>query len=122
MTVTMAHSVTVCFARRQECLSTSMYCIVTRVALVCAPNVLSRIEWEDLLEVRLVLCNSIRCLNKRKKELKSLKNQNKMIYIIAKKSGSRREIKKVKAEFSKNNSISSSEDWYSNSSLASNSS
>ena len=31
--------------------------------------------------------------NKWKKELKALKNQNKMIYIIAKKSGSRRKIK-----------------------------
>ena len=31
-----------------------------------------------------------------KKELKALKNQNKMLFIIAKKSGSRRELKNIK--------------------------
>ena len=34
--------------------------------------------------------------NKWKKELKYLKNKNKMLYIISKKSGSHREIKKIK--------------------------
>ena len=59
-----------------------------------------------------------------KKELKSLKKQNNMLYSIAKKLGSRREIQKIKKmrkEASKE-TYSSSEDWYSCSSLASNSS
>ena len=56
-----------------------------------------------------------------KKDLKSLKNQNKMLYSISKKSGLRREIKKIKKireKASKKTSISSSEDWDSESSLA----
>ena len=59
-----------------------------------------------------------------KKELKSFKYQNKMLYSIAKKSGSRRgiqNIKKIRKEYSKE-TYSSSEDWDSDSSLASNSS
>ena len=47
------------------------------------------------------------------KELKYLKKQNTILYSIAKKSGPRREIKKIKkirAEASKNTSVSSSED------------
>ena len=43
-----------------------------------------------------MLCNSIRSLKKTKKELKALKNQNKMLYSIAKNSGPRREIRKIK--------------------------
>ena len=61
--------------------------------------------------------------NKWKKELKALNNQNKMLYIIAKKSGSSREIKKTKkirAEASKKSSKSSSDDSESDSSLARN--
>ena len=59
--------------------------------------------------------------NKWSEDLKSLKNQNKMIYSIANKSVSRREIKnikKIRAEASKKTSVSSSEDWHSGSSLA----
>ena len=51
--------------------------------------------------------------NKWKKELKYLKNQNKMLYIIANKSGWRREIKKINkilSKASKNGSDSSSDD------------
>ena len=62
--------------------------------------------------------------NKWKKELKYLKNQNKMIYSIANKSGSRREIKNInniRAKYSKKTSKSSSDDSNSDSSLASNS-
>ena len=62
MTVTMANSVAVYFARRQERLSASMHCIVPRISLACAPSVPSRMEWEDPLEVGLMLCNSIRIL------------------------------------------------------------
>ena len=39
--------------------------------------------------------------NKQRKYLKALKKQNKIIYRISKKSGSRREIKKIKAKASK---------------------
>ena len=62
--------------------------------------------------------------NKWKKELKALKKQNKMLYSIAKKSGSRREIQKIKKmkEESSKDAYSSSEDWGSDSLLASNSS
>ena len=59
--------------------------------------------------------------NKRKKELKALKKQNKMLYSIAKKSSSPREIKKIKkirAEAIKETN-SSSEDWDYDSSLSS---
>ena len=59
-----------------------------------------------------------------KKELKDLKKKNKMLYTIANKSSLRSEIKNIKnirAEASKNNSVSSSEDWDSDSPLASNS-
>ena len=52
--------------------------------------------------------------NKWKKELKALKNQNKMLYRISKKSISRHEIKKIKkirTEASKNTRVYSSEDW-----------
>ena len=62
--------------------------------------------------------------NKWNKELKPLKKQKNMIYIIAKKSYLHREtktIKKIKSEASKKTSISSSEDWSSDSSLARNS-
>ena len=58
---------------------------------------------------------------KRKKELKSLKKKKKILYSIDKKSVSRREINKIKnirAEASKKTSVSSSEDWDPNSSLA----
>ena len=56
-----------------------------------------------------------------KKDLKYLQKQNKMLYRISKKSGLRREIKKIKKireKASKKTSISSSEDWDSESSLA----
>ena len=59
-----------------------------------------------------------------KKELKALKDQNKMLYSIAKNSGSRCEIQKIqkiRKEASKD-TYSSSEDWDSDSSLARNSS
>ena len=58
--------------------------------------------------------------NKRKKELKSLKKQNKILYSITKKSGSHREIKKIREKDSKKTINSSSDDSDSNSSLASN--
>ena len=61
--------------------------------------------------------------NKWKKELISLKKKNRVLYSIAKKSGSRREIQKIKkisTEASKE-TYSSSEDWNSRSSLARNS-
>ena len=42
-----------------------MHCIVPRIALAFAKkNVPSRIEWHDLLEVGLMLCNIIRILKK----------------------------------------------------------
>ena len=70
-------------------------------------------EWEDPLEVVRMLCNSIWSLKKKwKKDLKALKNHNKMLYRIAKKSGPRREIKnikKIRAEASKKTIVSSSE-------------
>ena len=56
-----------------------------------------------------------------KKDLKALKKQNKIIYSIAKKSGSRHDIKKIKnirAKYSKKTSDSSSDDLDSDSSLA----
>ena len=62
--------------------------------------------------------------NKWKKDLKSLKKHNKMLYSISKKSGSRREIKninRIRSEASKKTGVSSSEDWDSNSLLAINS-
>ena len=62
MSGTMSHSVTVCFARRQEYLSANMHHIIPRIALEFAPKFPSRMEWEDLLEVGLMLCNSIRSL------------------------------------------------------------
>ena len=52
------------------------------------------------------------------KDLKAIKKQNKILYIIAKKSGSRREIKKInniRGGYSKKTSVSSSEDWDSDS-------
>ena len=57
-----------------------------------------------------------------KNYLKSLKQKNKMLYSIANKSGSRREINKIKnitEKYSKKTNVSSSEDWDSDSSLAS---
>ena len=60
--------------------------------------------------------------NKCKKELKSLKKQNKILYSITKKSVSRREIKKIREKSSNKGSDSSSDDSDFNSSLASNSS
>ena len=62
MTGTMAHIVTVYFARRQECLSASTCNIVPRIALACAPSVPPRMEWADSLEVGIMLCNIIRNL------------------------------------------------------------
>ena len=62
-------------------------------------------------------------MEKWKKEVKDLKNQNKMLYSIAKKSGSRHKIKKIKnirAEASNKTSFSSSEDRDSDYSLARN--
>ena len=59
--------------------------------------------------------------NKWKKDLKYLNNQNKMLYSIAKKSGSHREIKNIKnirAKASKEDSNSSSDDSDSDSSLS----
>ena len=55
-----------------------------------------------------------------KKELKALNKQNKMLYSIAKKFGSRREIKnikKIREKAYKMTSVSSSEDWDSDYSL-----
>ena len=62
--------------------------------------------------------------NKWKKDLKPLNNQNNMLYSIAKKSGSRHDINNIKtinSKASKQTSVSSSEDWDSDSSLAINS-
>ena len=59
--------------------------------------------------------------NKWKKDLEGFKKQNKMLYSIAKKSGSRREIKmikKIRAKASNKGSDSSSDDLGSNYSLA----
>ena len=66
MTGTMAYIITVCFARRHELLSTSMHHIAPSIALACAPKVPSRTEWEDLLEVGIMLCNIIRSLKEKK--------------------------------------------------------
>ena len=60
--------------------------------------------------------------NKCKKDLKSLKKQNKMLYRIAKKSFSHREIKRIRAKASMNTSISSSDDSDSNPLIVSDSS
>ena len=63
--------------------------------------------------------------NKWNKDLKYLKNQNKMLYIIAKKSGSHREINKINnisTKSSKKTSDSSSDDLDSDLLLARNSS
>ena len=60
--------------------------------------------------------------NKCKKDLKYLNKQNKMLYSIAKKSGSRHEInniKKIRVKYSKKGSDSSSDDSDSDSSLSS---
>ena len=59
---TMVYRVTVCFARRKEFLSASNFYTVSRIALVCAPKFPSKMVWEDLWEVVLILCNSIRSL------------------------------------------------------------
>ena len=62
--------------------------------------------------------------NKQKKELKSLKKQNNILYSISKKSGSRREIKNInniRAKYSKKTSVSSSKDRDFDSSISSNS-
>ena len=56
-----------------------------------------------------------------KKDLKALKKQNKVLYSIAKKSGSRRYIKKIRAKASEKSSDSSRDDLESDSSLASDS-
>ena len=56
--------------------------------------------------------------NKPKKDMKYPKKQNKMLYSIAKKSGSRRDIKKTRAKDSKKTSESSSDDVESDSLLA----
>ena len=48
--------------------------------------------------------------NKWNKELKALKKYNKMIYIIVNKSGSRRDIKKIRGKYYKKTSDSSSDD------------
>ena len=56
--------------------------------------------------------------NKWKKELKAIRKQKKIIYSIAKKSGLRREIKKIRAKYSKKTSVSSINYWGSDSSLA----
>ena len=69
-----------------------------------------------------MLFNSIISLKKCKKELKDLNKQNKMLYSIAKKPGSRLEIKKTRAKDSKKTSESSSGDLESNSFLSRNSS
>ena len=60
--------------------------------------------------------------HKLKRVLKTLKKQNKIIYSIAKKSGSRRDIKKIRANYSKKTSDCSSDDSDSGSSLSSDSS
>ena len=56
------------------------------------------------------------------KELKALRNENKMLYSIVKKSGLRRDINKInnfRAKSSKKTNVSSSDDLDSDSSLAS---
>ena len=63
-TGTTVYIVIVCFARSQECLSTSTLLIVPRIALACAPTYPSEMEWEDLWEVVLMLWSSIRSLKK----------------------------------------------------------
>ena len=82
-------------------------------------------EWDDLREVGLILWNSIISFFNWKKELKSIKKQNKILYSTAKKYGFPREInniKKVREKASKKGSNSSSDYSDSNSSLASESS
>ena len=62
---------------------------------------------------------------KRKKELKALEKQKNVLYSIAKKSGSRRDInniKKIREKYYKKTSVSSSDDLDPDSSIASNSS
>ena len=123
MTSTMVYNVTVCFARRQEYLNAITHHKVSSIERALAPNFPSRMGWEDLLEVGLMIYNSIRSLKKKwKKDLKYLKKQNKMIYSIYNKSGLRLEIKNIKnirAKASNNTSVYSGDDWDSNSSIAS---
>ena len=73
MTGTMVYIVTVCFTRRQECLNTSTFCIVPSIAMACTPDVPSRMGWEDLFEVELMMCNSIRSLKKMEEGAESSK-------------------------------------------------
>ena len=44
-----------CFERRKEYLSASTRHIVSRIALACAPTGTSKMEWEDLWEVKLMM-------------------------------------------------------------------
>ena len=85
------------FARRQECLRESIYHIALR-------NILEKRSDQHYIKNGLggALGNRADAVNqyknsehKWKKELKALKNQNKMLYSIAKNFGSRRELKNI---------------------------
>ena len=91
-------STIVCFARRKEFLSNILCRIVLR-------NVLSKRSNQKTTKVGLggpmgsrdeAMKQYKKSGSKWKKELADLKKQNKMLYSIAKKSGSSREVKKIK--------------------------
>ena len=111
----MAHSVTVYFARKQECLSASMYRIVPSISLVCATNVPSRMELEDPLELGLMIYNSIRSIKTNGRRSWNPSRRKPRYYIAL----SRNPVFTVKsirsrisgAEASKKTGVSSSEDW-----------
>ena len=75
-----------------------MHCIVTRIVLVPIGSSTTSVQQHKKSE------------KKWKRELKSLRKNNNMLYSISKKSGSLCEIKKIGAKSSKKASVSSSED------------
>ena len=81
-TGTMVYSVAMWLARRQEFLNASTCCIVYRIVLARAPNVPSKMGWEDQLEVGLMMCNIIRCLKKNGRRIWKL-SRGKTIFYIA---------------------------------------
>ena len=80
-TSTMVTSATACFTRSQECLSKSICRIVKRTVRACILTIKSRMEWEDMWYVGLILWSSTRSLKKNEKYIWKLSRSKTICYI-----------------------------------------
>ena len=86
---TMVYCITLWFAKSHECLNASTCCIVPNILIAGAPNVPSKMGWNYLLGVGLILCNSIRSLTTNERRSYNISRSKTRRYIALQRNTSR---------------------------------